>query len=200
MDPEEFDCTIITTYPGSPYFDESVKQGEYYTYTSDITGDKLYQSNIDYLSDIDYYKGDPNGGYISYVWTDYLKPNELAIARGELEKDIRKKLEIKYDEGGLFVNTATSGVDFSSSNWYHVAVTYDGSNDMNIFINGVHAGRTEVGFYRPDLRRSGKSVDGYCGFRWLHPAPLKEGDQVTVSLHANASVLVGGSDLVVGTS
>jgi len=97
MDPEEFDCTIITTYPGSPYFDESVKQGEYYTYTSDITGDKLYQSNIDYLSDIDYYKGDPNGGYISYVWTDYLKPNELAIARGELEKEIRKKLEIKYD-------------------------------------------------------------------------------------------------------
>ena len=71
---------------------------------------------------------------------------------------------------------------------------------VNIFVNGVHAGRARVGFYRPDLRRSGKSVDGYCGFRWLHPAPLKEGDHVTASLHANASVLVGGSDLVVGTS
>ena len=50
VEPEEFDCTIITTYPGSPYFDEAVKVGKNYVYTSDITGDKLYQSTIDYTS------------------------------------------------------------------------------------------------------------------------------------------------------
>ena len=28
-EPEEFDCTIITTYPGSPYFDDAVREGMY---------------------------------------------------------------------------------------------------------------------------------------------------------------------------
>ena len=57
VQPEEFDCTIITTYPGSPYFDDAVKENGVYTYTSPITGDKLHQSNIDYLAELDYYNG-----------------------------------------------------------------------------------------------------------------------------------------------
>lgn len=97
VNPEEFDCTIITTYPGSPYFDDAIKTGNHYTYTSDLTGDKLYQASIDYLSDLDYYKGDPEGGYISYVWTDHLSPADLVSARDELEKTVRQKLNIKFN-------------------------------------------------------------------------------------------------------
>ena len=97
VEPEEFDCTIITTYPGSPYFDEAVKVGKNYVYTSDITGDKLYQSTIDYTSELDYYKGDPDGGYISYVWTDYLEPKDLVQARNSLEIEVRDKLNIKFN-------------------------------------------------------------------------------------------------------
>lgn len=108
VEPEEFDCTIITTYPGSPYFDDAIKQDDIYVYTSDITGDKLYQSNIDYLTELDYYKGDPNGGYISYVWTDHLKPQELVTARNELEKEVREKLKIKF-------NPARPGIKYEHS-------------------------------------------------------------------------------------
>jgi anaerobic magnesium-protoporphyrin IX monomethyl ester cyclase len=96
--PEEFDCTIITTYPGSPYFDDAVKQKDgTYTYTSDITGDRLHQSCIDYLSELDYYKGDPEGGYVSYVWTDNISAEDLVFARDSLEKEVRKALNIKFN-------------------------------------------------------------------------------------------------------
>jgi len=97
VEPEEFDCTIITTYPGSPYFDDAIKKDNQYVYTSDLTGDKLYQSTIDYLTELDYYKGNPNGGYISYVWTDYLSPGEIVEARDALEMEVRKKLNIPYN-------------------------------------------------------------------------------------------------------
>ena len=97
VQPEEFDCTIITTYPGSPYFDDAVKSGNHYVYTSDLTGDKLYQSSIDYLSELDYYKGDPDGGYVSYVWTDHLTPKQLVDARDALEKEVREKLNIPFN-------------------------------------------------------------------------------------------------------
>ena len=96
VEPEEFDCTIITTYPGSPYFDDAVKENNYYTYTSKVTGDKLYQSTIDYLSELDYYKGDPNGGYISYVWTDHISAADLVKERDKLESEVRNKLGIPF--------------------------------------------------------------------------------------------------------
>jgi radical SAM superfamily enzyme YgiQ (UPF0313 family) len=108
VEPEEFDCTIITTYPGSPYFDDAVKKDDIYVYTSDVTGDKLYQSNIDYLSELDYYKGDPDGGYVSYVWTDHLNPKDMVDARDDLEKEVREKLGIKF-------NPARPGVKYEHS-------------------------------------------------------------------------------------
>jgi len=95
--PEEFDCTIITTYPGSPYFDDAVKSGDHYVYADPKNGDKLYQSTIDYLSELDYYKGDPEGGYVSYVWTDHLSPEDLVSERDRLEKDVREKLKISFN-------------------------------------------------------------------------------------------------------
>ena len=97
VEPEEFDCTIITTYPGSPYFDDAIMKDGIYVYTSNLTGDRLYQSTLDYLSELDYYKGDPEGGYISYVWTDHLQPDEIVVARDALEKEVREKLNIPFN-------------------------------------------------------------------------------------------------------
>lgn len=106
--PEEFDCTIITTYPGSPYFDEAKLTGDFYTYTSRKTGDKLYQKNVNYLVDPDYYKGDPDGGYKSYVWTDHITAKNLVIERDKLEKEVREKLNINF-------NMSRPGIKFEHS-------------------------------------------------------------------------------------
>ena len=107
--PEEFDCTIITTYPGSPYFDDAIKQKDgTYVYTSDVSGDRLYQSPIDYLTELDYYKGDPKGGYVSYVWTDYLSSKDIVLARNNLESEVRSKLGIKF-------NSARPGIKYEHS-------------------------------------------------------------------------------------
>jgi len=97
VQPEEFDCTIITTYPGSPYFDDAVKENDYYVYSDKKTGDKLYQAPLDYLVDQDYYKGDPDGGYVSYVWTDHLSALDLVEAREKLENEVRQKLNISFN-------------------------------------------------------------------------------------------------------
>ena len=97
VEPEDFDCTIITTYPGSPYFDDAIKENDYYVYTDKKNGDKLYQASIDYLSELDYYKGDPDGGYTSFVWTDHLSAADLVTERDKLEKEVRAKLNIPFN-------------------------------------------------------------------------------------------------------
>jgi anaerobic magnesium-protoporphyrin IX monomethyl ester cyclase len=98
--PEDFDCTIISTYPGSPYFDDAVIENGVYTYTSPKTGDKLFQKDLDYFKDPDYYKGDPSGGYISYVWTEHISPEELVDARDALENEVREVLAIPFNPAG----------------------------------------------------------------------------------------------------
>ena len=95
--PDDFDCTIITTYPGSPYFDDAVYNGSYYTYTDKKTGDNLHQAQLDYCVDQDYYKGDPDGGYVSYVWTDHISAKDLVIEREKLEREVREKLNILFN-------------------------------------------------------------------------------------------------------
>ena len=99
VQPEDFDCTVITTYPGSPYFDDAILNGDHYVYEDSITKDKLYQANINYLEDLDFYKGDPDGGYVSYVWTDHLSPKELIEERSKLESEVREKLKIPFNPG-----------------------------------------------------------------------------------------------------
>ena len=96
-EPEEFDCTIITTYPGSPYFDDAVKEGKHYVYSDPKNGDKLYQASLDYLTQLDFYKGDPEDGYISYVWTEHLSGDDLVVLRGDLEDEVREKLNISFN-------------------------------------------------------------------------------------------------------
>lgn len=96
--PEDFDITIITPYPGSPYYDEALvdKDGNWvYTYAK--TGDKLYAKEVDYFKTADYYKGDPNGGYQSYVWTDRLSAKELVEKRDEMERRVRSVLGIPFN-------------------------------------------------------------------------------------------------------
>ena len=96
VQPEDFDCTVITPYPGSPYFDQAVRDGNKFVFKSKDTGDKLYQAELDYTTQADYYKGVP-GNYHSYVWTDYITSGELVKARDELEQDVRTKLGIAFN-------------------------------------------------------------------------------------------------------
>lgn len=104
--PHETDFSIITPYPGSPYYDDALPTGEtregkdtfVYQCKSGFQGthDTLYQVELDYITESDYYKGDPNALVISHVWTDHLSPEELVRERNQLETDIRGELGIPY--------------------------------------------------------------------------------------------------------
>ena len=100
--PDDFDVTIITTYPGTPYYDEAVAHpsipGEW-TYTYAKTGDRLHMSELDYMQVADYYKGDPDGGYRAFVWTDALSSDDLVRLRDFVERDVRARLGIRFNPG-----------------------------------------------------------------------------------------------------
>jgi radical SAM superfamily enzyme YgiQ (UPF0313 family) len=94
--PADFDATIITVYPGTPYFDEAVETApDCWTYTSKKTGDRLHSRHLDYLTVAEYYKGIPNQ-YQSYVWTDALTSADLVRLRDDLEAQVRAALLIPY--------------------------------------------------------------------------------------------------------
>lgn len=97
--PDDFDVTIITPYPGSPYYDEAILENGAWTYTYPATGDKLYAKEVNYLETADYYKGDPNGGYQSYVWTETLSATDLVAERDQLERNVRSELNIPFNPG-----------------------------------------------------------------------------------------------------
>ena len=106
--PDDFDATVITTYPGTPYFDEAVEtKPGVWTYTYPKTGDQLHSLEVDYREVAEYYKGIP-GEYTSYVHTDYLSSDELVKLRDWLEADVREKLGIPY-------NTAAPAVRYEHS-------------------------------------------------------------------------------------
>jgi radical SAM superfamily enzyme YgiQ (UPF0313 family) len=98
--PDDFDVTIITTYPGTPYYDEAVPHASmpgYWTYTCARTGDRLHMSELDYVKVADYYKGDPDGGYRAFVWTDALSSDDLVRLRDFVERDVRARLGIPFN-------------------------------------------------------------------------------------------------------
>lgn len=98
--PADFDCSIITTYPGTPYYDEATPHTEVagvYTYTMPKTGDRLHAYDVDFCEVADYYKGDPDGGYKAYVFTDHLSSAELANARDWIERNVRARLNIPFN-------------------------------------------------------------------------------------------------------
>ena len=106
--PDDFDTSVITTYPGTPYFDEAVEtKPGVWTYTYSKTSDRLHSLEVDYREVAEYYKGIP-GEYTSYVHTDYLSAEELVKWRDWLESDVRAKLGIPY-------NTAAPAVRYEHS-------------------------------------------------------------------------------------
>ena len=100
--PDDFDLTIITVYPGTPYFDESVCIGEP-VYRFETNGDVLYSENTDFHRDMQYYKGSP-GEYKSYVWTDHLSREDICRLRDEVEAEVRSKLSIPYPSSAAPIN------------------------------------------------------------------------------------------------
>ena len=100
--PSDFDASIITPYPGSPYYDHALptealhnsKPAWVYICKN---GDRLYQEEVDYSREADYYKGNPDDGYTSHVWTDALSPEALVARRNELEDEVRKELGIPFN-------------------------------------------------------------------------------------------------------
>jgi radical SAM superfamily enzyme YgiQ (UPF0313 family) len=102
VEPDDFDLTIITCYPGTPYYDEAVPhptQAGVWVYTYQKTGAKLYQYELDYSTTADYYKGDPNGGYRSYVFTATLSAERLVELRDHVERSVRDSLKIPFYQG-----------------------------------------------------------------------------------------------------
>src|SRR3989344_3238791 len=91
--PDDFDVAIITVYPGTGYYDDAMphpnKPG---IWIYRHNGEVLYSLEVDYLKVADYYKVDPEGGYRSYVYTDYLIAEEIVKFRDFIEKDSRRKL------------------------------------------------------------------------------------------------------------
>lgn len=97
---DDFDCTIITTYPGTPYYDLSVPHETLpgvWTYTA-RSGDRLHAREVDFSTTADFYKGIPGGGYQAFVFTDHLSSEDLIALRDGIENDVRKTLGIAFNQ------------------------------------------------------------------------------------------------------
>lgn len=100
--PDDFDCTVITVYPGTPYYDSAVHvDGD--TYKFEVNGDVLYSKSVDFSREMQFYKGIP-GEYTSYVWTDDLTPQELVRLRDEVENEVRATLGIPFPAAAAAVH------------------------------------------------------------------------------------------------
>jgi anaerobic magnesium-protoporphyrin IX monomethyl ester cyclase len=96
--PDDFDVTIITTYPGTPYYDHATPHPtEAGVWVYEFNGDRLYSYEVDYTEVADYYKGDPDGGYRSFVYTDALSAEDLVKLRDFTERDVRQQLGIPFN-------------------------------------------------------------------------------------------------------
>jgi len=92
--PDDLDVTVITPYPGTPYYDEAREENGVWVY--EIHGDTLYSEEVDYTKVADYYKGDPHDGYVSHVWTEGLSKRKLVEMRDAVEKAARDTLKIPF--------------------------------------------------------------------------------------------------------
>lgn len=97
---DDFDCTIITPYPGTPYYDLATPnphQPDVWTYTAPKTGDRLHSFEIDYSTTANFYKGIPGQGYQSFVYSDHLTPQLIVRLRDWVESETRRKLDIPFN-------------------------------------------------------------------------------------------------------
>jgi radical SAM superfamily enzyme YgiQ (UPF0313 family) len=100
--PDDFDVSVITAYPGTPYYDRAAalpQEPGTWVYTA-ASGERLYLRDLDFTQVADYYKGDPEGGYRCYVRTDALSESEIVSLRDALERDTRKELGIPFAPRG----------------------------------------------------------------------------------------------------
>lgn len=98
VQPQDFDATIITVYPSTPYADFSRPHASIpgaWTFTAPKTGDRLHFFDVDFLTQDSYYKGIP-GSYKSYVFSDFLSCERLVELRDGLEREVRHKLGIPF--------------------------------------------------------------------------------------------------------
>src|SRR5688572_19066786 len=115
--PDDFDVTIITTYPGTPYYDEAVPDPSmpgHWTYTCAKTRNRLHMNELDYMKTADYYKGDPDGGYRAFVWTDALSSDDLVRLRDFVERDVRARLRIPFNPSAPALQFEHSMVQFNA--------------------------------------------------------------------------------------
>lgn len=102
--PDEFDVTIITVYPGTPYYDDAREsQPGIWTYTDPKNGDQLHARHVDHLAEQNFYKGIP-GSYQSFVHTDALSAEDLCALRDDVERDVRSQLAIAYPTSAAALN------------------------------------------------------------------------------------------------
>jgi len=95
--PDDFDATVITTYPGTPYFDEADETSPgIWTYTCRGSQDRLHSVEVDYRHVAEYYKGAP-GNYTAFVYTDHLTSEQLVDLRDRLETDVRATLHLPFN-------------------------------------------------------------------------------------------------------
>lgn len=98
VQPDDFDMTVITTYPGTPYHDFAVQTApDVWTYTYPKNGDRLHAYDIDHTQEAGFYKGIP-GEYQSFVFTDYLSADDLVRLRDALEAEVRQRLNIPFNQ------------------------------------------------------------------------------------------------------
>ena len=108
VQPDDFDATVITTYPGTPYFDEAVETAPgIWTYTCPKSRDRLHSVEVDYRHIAEYYKGAP-GDYTAFIYTDDLTSEQLVACRDRLETDVRQTLSIPF-------NNANPGLHYEHS-------------------------------------------------------------------------------------
>lgn len=101
--PDDFDASVITTYPGTPYFDWATQsKKDTWTYTYPKTGDRLHAYDVEFTEEAGYYKGRP-GEYQSFVWTDYLTPEQLVKLRDGLEAEVRQRLNIPFNQSAAAI-------------------------------------------------------------------------------------------------
>jgi hypothetical protein len=63
----------------------------------------LHAYELDYTVTADYYKGDPNGGYTSYVFTDHLSAEQIVQLRDQVEQHVRAGLNIPFNPGSVAI-------------------------------------------------------------------------------------------------
>ena len=95
--PDEFDATVITVYPGSPYYDQAIHHKDD-VWRFETNGDSLYFYDLDFTEEQAYYKGTP-GEYKSFVFTDHLTGADLVRLRDGLEERVRRELNIPWQIG-----------------------------------------------------------------------------------------------------